>query len=182
MPSDSEKTREPRKPYVAGIPNIALVWAVVILVCVVLITLYTFSSARSLKAMNSEKFSASSYSSGADQRFEQRNSDPTLGKQFAPYNMEITGEKALFGSNAGGSYGGHGYDTELMSSNREAPVIYNTGSADLGGQPYPPGVSMHYPKPAETGLAPGGDSAVNTNGEGTPGDSMVEDLIGELYG
>lgn len=179
MASDNEKSREPRKQYVPGIPNVGLIWGVIVLGLLLLLTIYSFVIMRSLTNSKSEKFSASSYSSGADQRFEQRNSDPTLGKQFAPYNMEITGEKALFGSNAGGSYGGHGYDNERMSSMRESPVIYNIGS-DMGGQPYPPGVSMHYPKPPEAGLAPSDDSPVN--GEGTPGDGMVEDLINELYG
>jgi len=166
------------KPWISGMQNIAVVWAIVIVVCVLLITVYSFNSMRYLKSMTTEKYV--SYSGGANQRFEQRNSDPTLGRQFAPYNMEITGQKALFGKNQN--------PYERLSSSREAPVIYNIGS-DMGGQPYPPAVSVPYPNRGnaydrnapEAGLSPNGDSAV-ANAEGTPGDGAVEDLISELYG
>lgn len=169
------------KQSIPGIHNITVLWAVVIVVCVILITVYAFHSARYLKSMTTEKYI--SYSAGANQRFEQRNSDPTLGKQFGPYNMEITGQQALFGRSTN--------PYERLTSGAEAPVIYNIGS-DMGGQPYPPAVSVPYPRGSngpsgprdfrsESGLSPNNDSAV-ANSEGTSGDSSVESLMSELYG
>lgn len=174
-------TNKLSKQSIPGIHNITVLWAVVIVVCVILITVYAFRSARYLKSMTTEKYI--SYSAGANQRFEQRNSDPTLGKQFGPYNMEITGEQALFGRSTN--------PYERLTSGAEAPVIYNIGS-DMGGQPYPPAVSVPYPRNSgnagnsgnargESGLSPNNDSAV-ANGEGTSGDSSVESLMSELYG
>jgi hypothetical protein len=158
------------KQYVEGVSNTIALWALVIVICLLLITVYAFQSVKYLKVLSKENYI--SYSAGANQRFEQRNTDPTLGKQFGPYNMEITGEQALFGktgyTGSGGTgnrdgYGGYGQ--ERLTSDSEPPVVYNFGNG-MGRAP-------------ESGLAPTNDSA---NSEGTPGDSTVESLISDLYG
>jgi hypothetical protein len=118
-----------------------------------------------LSNKGSERF-APSYSAGADQRFQQVNTDPTLGKQFGPYNDEILAKQALLGN-------------ERLSSSREAPVVYNYGREDRDFQSPrlgTPGVPRAM-RDAEAGLA-----STETNAEGTPQDNDVEDLINELYG
>lgn len=114
---------------------------------------------------NGEKF-APSYSAGADQRFQQINTDPSLGKQFGPYNDEIVAREVLLGN-------------ERLASSREAPVVYNYGRDQRNFQAprdrVPPAM-----RAGEAGLSNPEDMGVN--GEGTPHDNDVEELMSELYG
>jgi hypothetical protein len=148
------------KQYVPGINNFVALWGLVVVLILVLLAYNAFAQTKRMKASATERYV--SYSAGADQRFEQRNSDPTLGKQFGPYNMEITGERALFGPRNGSH--------ERLTSESEPPVVYNISNS---GYAYGRGSS-------ESGLSPNNDSAV-ANGEGTPGDAAVESLIADLY-
>jgi hypothetical protein len=115
-----------------------------------------------------EKF-APSYSAGADQRFQQINTDPTLGKQFGPYNDEIEARIALLGR-------------ERLASDREPPVVYNFGRSNTDFKSPPLGIpgAPAAMRAAEAGLSNMGDSGMN--GEGTPQDGDVEELMAELYG
>ena len=61
---------------------------------------------------------ATSYTSGANQRFMTENTDPTLGKQFYPYNFEIDAEKRLLGKQVS--------QYEQLTSDMEAPS-FNSG-------------------------------------------------------
>ena len=86
----------------------------VITICIIIIVVYTTMM---YKEFHSEKFTdlsrfAQSYSSGATQRFQQENTDPTLGGHFGPYNMDIRADKAMLGS-------------ENLTSSAEPPVVYN---------------------------------------------------------
>jgi hypothetical protein len=67
--------------------------------------------------MGAESFKsyATSYTSGANQRFSQENTDPTLGRQFYPYNMEIEAEQRLLGRQVS--------QYEHLTSRMESPVI-----------------------------------------------------------
>jgi hypothetical protein len=67
--------------------------------------------------MGSESFQsyATSYTSGANQRFSQENTDPTLGRQFYPYNMEIEAEQRLLGHQVS--------QYEHLTSGMEAPIV-----------------------------------------------------------
>jgi len=58
---------------------------------------------------------ATSYTSGANQRFSQENTDPTLGRQFYPYNMEIEAEQRLLGRQVS--------QYEHLTAQMEAPHI-----------------------------------------------------------
>lgn len=58
---------------------------------------------------------ATSYTSGANQRFSQENTDPTLGRQFYPYNMEIEAEQRLLGRQVS--------QYEHLTSRMESPYI-----------------------------------------------------------
>jgi hypothetical protein len=91
-------------------------WVVyaVVLVCLLVITWHVVKISDSL---GNEKFAdlakfAQSYTSGATQRFQQENSDPGLGGQFGPYNMDIKADEMVYGS-------------ENLTSAMEPPVIYN---------------------------------------------------------
>lgn len=101
----------------------------VIVVCLVILLVYVV---KLHKFFTEEGFAnltnfAQSYSSGATQRFQQENTDPTLGGQFGPYNMDIRADKTMLGS-------------ENLTSAVEQPVIYNEpglhnmhDSAESGG-------------------------------------------------
>jgi hypothetical protein len=70
---------------------------------------------RCLTGAESFKSYATSYTSGANQRFSQENTDPTLGRQFYPYNMEIEAEQRLLGHQVS--------QYEHLTAGMEAPVV-----------------------------------------------------------
>jgi hypothetical protein len=149
-----------KKSYEDNLAVSALLLAIFIVLVIVL--LFGIGLARK----SGEKFIPVSYSAGADQRFQQINTDPTLGKQFGPYNDEIEARKALLGK------------TEGLTASNDPPVIYNYTTGG-GYDIHSPMASNPGRSQVEAGLRNTGDSAVN--GEGTPQDSDVEDLVAELY-
>jgi hypothetical protein len=76
------------------------------------------SSTKTTKKAENFRNVATSYTSGANQRFMTENTDPTLGKQFYPYNFEIDAEKRLLGKQVS--------QYEQLTSGMEAPS-FNTG-------------------------------------------------------
>lgn len=94
---------------------------------------------------------ATSYTSGANQRFMTENTDPTLGKQFYPYNFEIDAEKRLLGKQVS--------QYEQLTSDMEAPS-FNTGDFIYPGlvsnlpESEALAKAMFETKSSETGLKP----------------------------
>ena len=76
---------------------------------------------KTLKMGSAENYRnyASSYTSGATQRFMTENTEPVLGRQFYPYNFEINAEQQLLGKQVS--------QYENLTSEMEAPV-FNTGT------------------------------------------------------
>jgi hypothetical protein len=98
-------------------------FALLLVLLVIILFLIIFQSSDALRrtlGMKSENYRnyASSYSSGATQRFMTENTEPVLGKQFYPYNFEINAEKELLGKQVS--------HYENLTSEMEAPV-FNTG-------------------------------------------------------
>lgn len=100
-------------------------FALLVVLFIVILILLVFGNADKLKKMlklgKSENYRnyASSYTSGATQRFMTENTEPVLGRQFYPYNFEINAEQKLLGKQVS--------QYENLTSEMEAPV-FNSGT------------------------------------------------------